>query len=117
MRGRLHLNAVSAGLVAPHLRRPTDPAPEVQATTGLAQHVLYPCLLPAGFPFKSPQTARKPDGDTTSLGQVAKAGMPSLADPPPGQCREAETQPTLVASAISSFIPGPIVELMATFLI
>lgn len=55
-------------------------------------------------------------GSTRSLGQVAKRGMPPLADPPPGASRETETQLTLVASAISSLIPGPMVELMETFL-
>jgi len=116
MRGRLHLNAVSAGLSAPFLRRSTDPAPEVQATTGLAQYVLYPCLLPAGRPIKPPIASRR-DGSARSLGQVAKRGMPPFADPSPGASRRTETHPTLVASAISSLIPGPIVELMATFFI
>lgn len=55
-------------------------------------------------------------GSTRSLGQVAKRGMPPLAYPSPGASRETETQLTLVASAISSLIPGPMVELMETFL-
>jgi hypothetical protein len=58
----------------------------------------------------------RPAGSTRSLGQVAKRGFPLLADPSPGNRRETETQPTLVASAISSFIPGPMVELIETFL-
>lgn len=74
-----------------------------------------PRLLPAGFPFK-PWTVQLAQC-TRSLGQVMRAmANHPLIEPFPGRNPGTETHPALPALEISNFTPGPIVELIATFL-